>query len=258
MHVAPPSRVSSSSSLRVVTWNVGELYWPWRGNQLKDQDVEAVIDALRTIDADVVLLQELLHEGQLERIAQLRERTPRYLGALPPGCGYDRHVALLVRSELEPRFEHGILSPTQRGIVWAHFSIGGRPARAFSLHFDVFAPARRLEQARAAAAFIGDPGVLTVAGGDFNYDPEASARLGVALDTETEATMGAALRDVARESGPTLVGFLRVDRMFAGGDALRDARAVTSPARLPLGDHAPLVCELALGPSPDGEVDGRG
>ncbi len=255
---APRARVSSSASLRVVTWNVGEVYWPWHGNQLKDRDVEAVIDVLGAIDADVVLLQELAHEGQLARIASMRDATPRYAGGLPLRCGYDRHVGVLVRAQLRPRFEHELLAPTRRGVVWAQFELAGLCVRAFSLHFDVFQPARRLQQARTAGALIGEPGALVIAGGDFNYDPEASRRLGRELDHATEAALGSRLVDVAPDSGPTLVGLLRVDRMFAGGSALLGSRASVYPGRLPLGDHAPLVCDLALWPSESVVVDASG
>jgi endonuclease/exonuclease/phosphatase family metal-dependent hydrolase len=227
----------------VVTWNVGEVYWPWQGNQLKDRDVPLVVDALREINADVVLLQELLHHGQLGRIAAgLRG----YAGALPLRCGYDRHVAVLVRDTLAPRFFEHPLSPTSRAVVEAHFAMGGHAVRALALHFDVFNPERRLAQARTAIRLIGEPGALTVAGGDFNYDPVASARLGRRCDTEAEAALAERLVDVAPRVGPTLVGLLRVDRLFAGGAALCGADARATAHRLPLGDHAPVVCDLSL------------
>ena len=234
----------AASRLRVVTWNVGEVYWPWQGNQLKDHDVELVIDALREIDADVVLLQELLHPGQLARLRDSRDGD-RYEGAMPARCGYDRQVGMLVRSSLRPLFFEHVLHPTSRAIIEAQLTLDGVAARAFSLHFDVFRPARRLEQMKTAAKMIGDPAALTVAGGDFNYDPAVSARLGRVLDLQAEATMHR-LRDVAPESGPTLVGLLRVDRMLAGGHALRSATARVAPYRLPLGDHAPVLCDLQI------------
>ena len=227
-----------------MTWNIGEIYWPWQGNQLKDEDVQAVIDALADMDADVVLLQELAHAGQLARLC-----AGVYDGALPERCGYDRHVGLLVRRSLQPRFTEHLLSPTRRGVVEAKFSVGDVSVRALSLHFDVFAPARRLAQAWAAAALIGEAGRLTVAGGDFNYDPVASARLRRTSDLEAERALLGKLTDVAPDVGPTLVGLLRVDRMFAGGTALRSSRAEVGAHRLPLGDHAPIVCDLLLHPS---------
>lgn len=222
------------------------MYWPWHGNQLKDQDVAHVAHALAALDADVVLLQELLHAGQVERLA-----GHRYAGAMSARCGYDRHVGVLVRRDLGPVFEDGRLEPTARGVLSAKFKLGGHEVFVAALHFDVFRPPRRLAQARAAAALLeAQTADLLVAGGDFNYDPGISARLGRAVDAETEATLTSRLRDVASCAGPTLVGFLRVDRLLAGGRALgQDPRftdARVCPQRTPLGDHAPLLCDFDL------------
>jgi endonuclease/exonuclease/phosphatase family metal-dependent hydrolase len=232
---------------------VGEVYWPWQGNQLKDRDVHFVVEALRELDPDVVLLQELADAGQLERLEHDRFGVRRYDGATPSCCGYDRHVAVLVKRELGARFYEHVLAPTSRGLVEARFDVpvgeGTIEARAFSLHFDVFQAERRLEQARTAMAFVGELGELSIAGGDFNYDPTASARLGRVADEHTEAELQRVFADVAEDVGPTLIGLLRVDRVFAGGRALASAAARTTPHRLPLGDHAPVLCDLTLRPS---------
>ena len=225
---------------------MGELYWPWRGNQLKDRDVDVVIAALDELDPDVVLLQELMHASQLRRLERGGAGDARYDGAIAERCGYDRKVGVLVRRGLGARFAEHLLEPTRRGALEARFVKGAVEIRAICLHLDVFNGERRLLQARAAGALIGDPGRLTVAGGDLNYDPEVSARLGREADARAEAALTARVADVARESGPTLVGLLRVDRLLAGGDALRGARARTARHRLPLGDHAPLVVDLEL------------
>ncbi|MEO6952521.1 MAG: endonuclease/exonuclease/phosphatase family protein [Polyangia bacterium] len=225
-----------------MTWNVGEVYWPWNGNQLKDADVEVVARVVAALDPDIVLLQELLDERQLRTIA-----GRGYASQLAQACGYDRHVGVLVKSRHEPRFSDHLLSPTTRGVVEAQLTLDGLEMRAFSLHFDVFNRPRRLAQVHCAAAIIGGgSSQLTIAGGDFNYDPVASARLGYTEDLESEAALGVHLSDVATDSGPTLVGLLRVDRLLARGDMIASTRSFTSTERTPLGDHAPLVCDLAL------------
>lgn len=257
MHEATPGGAASSQGLRVVTWNVGEVYWPWHGNQLQDGDVDSVIAGLDALDADVVLLQELGHEGQLRRLERDGHGRPRYLGAVPAGCGYDRQVAVLVRPALAPTFCEHRLAPTSRGIVEARFRVGGRAVRALCLHFDVFRPARRLAQARAVLALLrAGSATLTVAGGDLNYDPEAARRLGSRDDEAVEAALAGVLRDVAVHSGPTLMGLLRVDRLFAGGAALGEVRVRVSSERTPIGDHAPLVCDFMLAPTIDGLCEG--
>jgi endonuclease/exonuclease/phosphatase family metal-dependent hydrolase len=234
---------------------VGEVYWPWQGNQLKHRDVHFVVEALTELHPDVVLLQELADATQLERLLRDELGVRRYDGAMPSACGYDRQVALLVKSELEAQFHEHLLMPTRRGVVEARFAVPTKSgaaifARAFSLHFDVFQAERRLEQARTAMTVVGEAGDLTIAGGDFNYDPAASARLGRVADAYTEAALKSVLVDVAADVGPTLIGLLRVDRMFAGGRALAGSAARTTSHRLPLGDHAPVLCDLTLR-SPD-------
>jgi endonuclease/exonuclease/phosphatase family metal-dependent hydrolase len=239
----------------VLTWNVGEVYWPWQGNMLKDRDVGVVAAALDELDPDLVLLQELASPAQL---AALTAGSP-WVGALPSCCGYDRHVAVLVRRELAPRFVEHPLAPTRRGLVEARFELAGARVRALALHLDVFARERRLEQARTAAAILGaEPADLLVIGGDFNYDPDASARLGYAADLAAEAALAAHVTDVAPDCGPTLVGLLRVDRLLAGGRALGGSEARTTPHRTPLGDHAPLVADLRLRTDLAVGVDGDG
>lgn len=233
---------ATPSSARVVTWNVGEVYWPWDRNQLKDVDVALVGRVIADLDADIVLLQELLDERQLRRIA-----GDGYAWQLAQACGYDRHVGILVKSCHEPRFTDHVLSPTTRGAVEARLTLHGHDTRALSLHFDVFNRPRRLGQVCAAATILGArSSALTIAGGDFNYDPVASARLDYAEDLQAEAALAAHLGDVAADSGPTLVGLLRVDRLLARGEMITSARSFTSTERTPLGDHAPLVCDLTL------------
>ena len=250
LDVARSAHATSSTRLRVLTWNVGEVYWPWQGNQLKDRDVHFVVEALAELDPDVVLLQELADRGQLEALERDRFGEQRYDGATPGCCGYDRHVAVLVKRELGARFYEHVLAPTSRGLVEARFDVpvgeGRIEARAFSLHFDVFQAERRLAQARTAMGFVGDPGELTIAGGDFNYDPTASTRLGRVADERTEAELQRVFVDVAEDVGPTLIGLLRVDRMFAGGRALAGADSRTTAHRTPLGDHAPVLCDQRL------------
>ena len=218
------------------------MYWPWNGNQLKDVDVVVVARVLAALDPDIVLLQELLDERQLRAIA-----GRAYAAELAQACSYDRHVGLLVKSRHEPRFIDHLLSPTARGAVEARLTLDGVDTRAFSLHFDVFNRPRRLGQVQAAAAIIGaGSSALTIAGGDFNYDPVASGRLGYTDDLAAEAALGRLLSDVAVDSGPTLVGLLRVDRVLARGSMIASSRSHASTERTPLGDHAPLVCDLVL------------
>jgi len=236
--------------LRVVSWNVGRLYTPTSNNRLDDADVPRVARVLDELDPDVALLQEFVDERQLARLLAL---LPGYAGAMSTRCIYDRHVAALARTDLQPAFEQHLLEPTGRGLVLVTFSVGdgeGDAARgaALPVHFDVFDRRRRRSQAEAVLALADARAEeLVVVGGDFNLDPELAARLGDELDVGTYGLLADRFHEAGRAAGPTLFGFLRVDHLLARGHRLERLRTRVSPGRrLPLGDHDPLVCDLTL------------
>ncbi len=232
--------------LRVVSWNVGRLYTPSSNNRLDEADIPQVARTLYELDADVVLLQELVDQAQL---AALLGRLGGYAGRLAEACRYDRHVAALVRERLAPAFEQEVLEPTGRGLVTATFEIAhGLRGAAHPLHFDVFDKRRRRAQAEAIAAITAqrrEP--LQVVGGDLNLDPELAGRIGDAMDVGTFALLREHFVDAGRSAGPTLLGFLRVDHLLVRGAIVERLHTRVSPGRrLPMGDHDPLVCDVVL------------
>jgi endonuclease/exonuclease/phosphatase family metal-dependent hydrolase len=226
--------------VRVVSWNVGRLYSPRQNNRLDDADIPAVARTLYELDPEVALLQELV-DG--EQLAALLAGLPGYDGAIADRCRYDRHVAVLARRALEPRFDHHTLEPSGRGIVSVHFSVGARRMAALSAHFDVFRPLRRSDQGAGLAVLAEaceEP--LVIVGGDLNLDPEFAARAGGAVDVATFARLTERFVDAGRDAGGTLLGWLRVDHLLVRGDCGLHTRV--SPRRLPLGDHHPLVLDV--------------
>src|SRR3954447_25882469 len=113
--------------LRVVSWNVGRLYTPSSNNRLDDADVPRVARVLDELDPDVVLLQEFVDAGQLERLLAL---LSGYAGAMSTNCLYDRRVAALARADLHPAFEQHRLDPSGRGCVAVTFDVGDRRGAA--------------------------------------------------------------------------------------------------------------------------------
>ena len=235
------------SRLRVVTWNVGRLYSPTHNNRLDDGDVPRVARVLDELDADVMLLQELVEVRQLDEIVgRLSRARGPMAGAMAQKCAYDRRAAVIVRHERAPAFEERSLGSSNRNAVVASFDAGGgRRAAAISAHFDVFGPERRAEQAEMLArlAETRDEEVV-VAGGDFNLDPAWAAGTANARDVETFTRLTRTLADAGREAGATLVGMWRVDHLLVRG--ARTWLARVSPRRLPLGDHHPLVLDVDL------------
>jgi endonuclease/exonuclease/phosphatase family metal-dependent hydrolase len=241
--MGPESR-GGPRRLRLVTWNVGQIYLPFHQSQLADEDVAHVAAILNQLDPDLALLQELRDEHQL---ARLRAETSLSRGTLAEHCRYDRHVAILAREALEPRFEQHVLEPSGRGLVLARLSIDGIAGAALSLHFDILSRSRRRQQAEAVRRLLDErTEPLVIVGGDLNLDPEWAEQLSDPVDSGTHRLLRGSLMDVGRHAGPTLMGLLRVDHVLAGGPALRSSRVAVSPKRLPVGDHFPVVCELLV------------
>jgi endonuclease/exonuclease/phosphatase family metal-dependent hydrolase len=231
--------------LRVVTWNVGRLYSPTHNNRLDTRDIPQVANTLHELDADAALLQELVDGEQLRALAA---RLPAYTGVLAERCGYDRHVAVLVREALAPAFEQHQLEPSGRGIVVATFDVNGARASALPVHFDVFDSDRRRAQAEAVAALAeARPEPLVVVGGDLNLDPAWAAGIGDHVDGGTWRLLTERFVDGGHQAGPTLLGLLRVDHVLARGPLMRRLAVRVSPGRrLPMGDHDPVVCDVDL------------
>ena len=227
--------------LRFLTWNVGRLYSRKGNNRLDDRDVPSVAATLRELDADCVLLQELVDVLQLR--ALLARTDGEYLGAMAEQCGYDRKCAALVKKRLRPTFEQHRLAPTERGVVLARFDAGGVRAAALGVHFDVFNRERRRGQAEAVAAITGerDEDVVLVAG-DFNFDPAWAEITGEPIDRGTWALLTERLSDTGRGAGPTLMGLLRIDHVLLRGGPSHVR--VVSQRRLPLVDHDAIVCDV--------------
>ena len=232
--------------LRVVSWNVGRLYTPSNNNRLDDADLPKVARVLYELDADVVLLQEVVTEPQLK---ELLARLPAYDGRLAEKCRYDRHVAVLAKRALAPGFEQYVLEDTGRGLCAVTFSVGdGARGVAFPVHFDVFDRSRRRSQAEDVLALSeGRPEQIVVVAGDFNLDPEWARRLGVAIDVGTYALFASRFREAGLAAGPTLLGLFRVDHLLVRGARLLRLHTRVSPGRrLPMGDHDPLVGDVEL------------
>jgi endonuclease/exonuclease/phosphatase family metal-dependent hydrolase len=227
--------------LRFLTWNVGRVYSRKGNNRLDDHDIPSVAQTLVELDADCILLQELVDDLQLR--ALVSRTHGEYAGAMAERCGYDRKCAMLVRKKLDPEFEQHQLAPTERGVVLARFSVNGVRAAALCVHFDVFNQARRRHQAEAVTSITDgrDEDVVLVAG-DFNFDPAWAQGVDAPVDRGTWSLLTERFTDAGQGIGPTLMGIVRIDHVLVRG-AESEARVIHR-RRLPLGDHDPVLCEL--------------
>jgi len=228
-----------------LTWNVGRFYTPTHNNRLDDHDIPRVAHTLHELDADCVLLQELVDVLQLRAI--LTRTHHQYVGAMAERCAYDRKCAILVKKELAPEFEQHRLEPSTRGLVMARFEVSGVRICAASVHFDVFNRQRRRAQAESLLAQTdGRDEDLVLLAGDFNFDPAWARGTSDQMDLGTWRLLTERFVDAGAEMGPTLMGLLRIDHVLVRG-GMAHARVVPR-RRLPLGDHDAVVCDVELPP----------
>jgi len=177
----PPERVETR--MRVVTWNVWWRFGPWEARQ------PAILETLRSLDADIVCLQEVWETRD-------GESQPR---ALAEALGYQYVAAAGLGLDLAPEsLGNAVLSrwpitgaraaslPAPQGLdelrVILRAEVGGPrgPIEVFSTHLNWRMDQSHVRQLQVAAAceFIAStrdartfPPVLC---GDFNAEPESA------------------------------------------------------------------------------------
>ncbi len=161
--------------LTVMTFNIrvgyGRSSWGTDPYLLRDgpEELGPIVAAIRSVDPDIVGLQEVLHNGQADRIAK----------ALGYNYAYTSHpsdrpwwgVAVLARYPLIEAREHQISSGRgdAKNALIAEFDIGGNRIAFFSIHKDKdLHDGASFQKLRSA---IDDSDVPTVLIGDFNIEP---------------------------------------------------------------------------------------
>ena len=270
--------------LRILTFNTGLTEIRLFGAALY-KDVPHVVPraahlapALRSVGADIVLLQELVPQRvKIGLAAELRDLYPHRAGIDEDTRFYGTGLLTLSRHPIEgasctafaqQTFEEGLFGP--RGMlactVWTP---GLGPCRVINLHATAGgasrrrrrqgAPGRKIAQIAQAIDAAGAPFEGTVVlGGDFNSDPANDPATGPRLSAAGFASVDARLPDAARPpgtwdpanplnrgraSGPAR----RVDHIFVRPRAghrveTRDVRIVLDEpvVALPDGDAVPL------------------
>lgn len=225
--------------LRILTWNIGKLYLSWE-SRASDRDLSHVARVIRSVDPDVVALQELRGPEQLGQLAT--KLGPRWR-AMVPEDRYDRRAGLL--TPLSARFVP-LPTSTGRTAQAAVIEFGGTSFTVVSLHLDAFEPARRLVQAEeilAGAARLGDEHLVLA--GDFNFDASVVAQ--DSTDQRLYRFLTGELADAGKDAGATTVVSRRLDYVFVRGPGITRVRAsVLRDKRINIMDHDPLVVELHL------------
>lgn len=177
------------------------------------EKIEDVAAALRKIDADIVLLQEvekkICMEDLLEKIGDMYSEI--YIGETGGDASVD--VAVITKGKIIDTNKHlgsiphpdGGTTYFTRAFLEVEIDFGGRKIIVFSAHFkskNGDDPDRRLAEARAALEILKDtaddnPDALIVMGGDLNDTPnslpidtleDSSELIRVASDCSDDAT----------------------------------------------------------------------
>lgn len=213
-------------SLRVLSFNV---------RQLRD-DRAAVVEVLRTADADVVALQEPprgpFGRGRLRAVAREAGYEPAVSGA---GA---RTTAILVRTGTPVTGARGVRLPwrpgrTRRGLAVA--DVAG--VRVVSVHLSLFPAERAAHLIRLLLMVRATEGPCVVAG-DLNEEPGGP----------TWRRLASVLRDATAAVGPTFTARRprrRLDAIHVSpGVTTSGARALRGDVAVRASDHCGVVVDL--------------
>lgn len=241
LFLAPPvqscdSRVSPPARLRVLSWNIFAA---------RAASLDAIADMLASMEADVMVLQEVnvyaRAANQAEVLAERLGYSYIYAGAVEDEHG-SYGQAILTRLPLAAARRYSLESvhaSQSRIALDAVLCAGAAPVRVIDVHLDP-RPGGTEQNTRDLLRGMGDgmhgarAGTLLV--GDFNAEPGSSS---------IDMVLAAGLRDVvaAYDVSPTW-NHRRIDYAFVSGpvvDTVQDARVV----RTELSDHELVVIDFA-------------
>ncbi|MFT5289625.1 MAG: endonuclease/exonuclease/phosphatase family metal-dependent hydrolase [Planctomycetota bacterium] len=246
------------SSLRAVTWNVGqELRQGAAG--LRGDQVEHVVERLKQLDADVILLQELSDREQGRQIQA--GLGSEWISEISGSSG-GRRLAILVRNadiEVKARRLRSESGTAMLALVDMYRRNGETiPLVISCVHAGAFSPEDRNELLGVTRSLMDRHAEtrLRLLGGDLNIDLDPDARRDLfsddaRLDVQTynfllQAGSGLpGLVDVTSETGPTAEPDRRLDYFFASPELAEGAKAAVWRGQRAGGmDHDPVFVEL--------------
>lgn len=260
------------STLRVVTWNLWWRFGDWETRQ------PAIVDTLRQIDADIVMLQEVWEDGTDSQAEQLA-RALSLNHVFHPWTEVDDVQfgnAVLSRWPISGSdyFPYSVVTDggRHRGVIRADIDGPRGPVQVFTTHlswrFDE--GAERCQQVLELLDFIKNSpqrSYPAVVGGDFNADP-GSDEIQMMTGRHRAADTAATLYDTWEFTDSNAPGWTwdnqnpvaaaglepnrRIDYIFAGWPRVGGAGSVANVRVLqpltvdgyPASDHSAVVAEL--------------
>jgi len=233
--------------LRIVSWNVGGA-GGYGGRPLTNEYLSHIAAALKMLDADLILLQEIASTDQVRRLS-------RQLGGqweVITSAGGGRQLAILaqrgrLQTEADLAYGFGALAASYR-------SPGMQPVLVMNIHADPFsAKARNTLIGRSLDVLMNrNPGHLKIMAGDLNLDVDIDKRRDLFsdnehLDVETYNYLVQRLADVTRNTGSTAEPDRRLDYIFAEAGHVKVIRAGPwKGQRVADMDHDPVVADLRI------------
>ena len=244
------TRVETSRSLRLLTWNIGyaELEDDTRAH---DKDLPAVADLILRENPDAVALQELTGTAQLNVLLKLLHG--KYRGAVAQQGKGDRFEAILVKDQ------HATFIPVQAGTRYAmaaSFRTRSEMPEVvlLSAHADAFNAARRRAYTEALMDWVQarDQSSEIFIAGDFNFELRAANETNLYTDnlkhdSESYSHILRDFRDLGRDAGDTAINDRRIDYIFGPVNLSHVGRVrVLRDAAVGRMDHWPLVAEVGF------------
>ncbi len=250
------------SGLRIVTYNIHKGFSQFNRHMM----VHELREQLRQLGADIVFLQEVqgahsLHAARIENWPE--EPQHDFLAAeVWQATAYGSNVAydhghhgnaILSRFPIEHAFNQDVthLRFERRGLLHCRISIPGTPVavHCVCVHLSLFARSRR-RQMDALAAYLEEvagPDAPLIIAGDFNdWRNEADTRLARRLGLcEIFAGEGGESGSPGR-SFPAKRPVLRLDRIYARGFAVKQAKVHSGAPWSRISDHAALSALLSF------------
>jgi endonuclease/exonuclease/phosphatase family metal-dependent hydrolase len=249
---APASAQEPGTPLRVLTWNI---YWA-------NSALDATIDVIASVDADVVLLQETTEESEARLTDGLKDRYPRiFFHGHEGNYGAERFGVLSKLPGGDIKFlppRHGLF-----GQQVAQVTLGGQTIQIINVHLQPVVLQRGDGVREAAQEFIRseaihgreiedllkqlDDSPPTILAGDFNsmspFIAPATLREQSFVDTFAAVNEQPDAHPTFRVPLRTAEFTARIDYIFCSKHfAVRESRIVESD----VSDHLPVVSDLTL------------
>ena len=230
----------------VLTWNMHK----GRDAKRRPVDLGRLAEALASVQADVLLLQEVFHAWTgVSQSGELARRLDMH-AAYVPNARYARghHGNATLASAALPLVRHRDISTNayeHRGLLHVHFELPGRPhIHVMNTHLGLNAVQRR-RQVHGIARFVAEhvpPGEPWVLGGDFN---DWTMRLDAHVVRRLRAqNLMAGHGWRARCTYPVRRPLLPLDRLYAHGLHVEEASVLRGEPWTSLSDHLPIRARL--------------